>query len=188
VKARRVRIEEEAPLIGVPVSRHVEEFLIPARHDEDGVQISSAIGFDGKEYPDPVPMAPPVGYVPPPDVYAMVRSIVADERHRQAQEAEGFETFEEADDFVCDDDEFFDKQTEYEKVFEPPAPTVGPSAAAGATAAPSALAPGAALSPSSSDASHVHGSSGRTDPVSDASGSSDKNTPAGTTPTGQPGS
>jgi hypothetical protein len=173
-------------MVGVPIGRHVEEFLIPARYDDEGNMLSAAIGKDGKEYGDPVPMAPPVGYVPPPDVYAMIRNIVADERHRQAQEAEGFESFEEADDFDVEDDEFFDKETEYEKVFAPPAPTVGPSAAAGVTAPPASA--GGASSPNNSDASDVHGSSGRTDRASDASGSSDKSSSADTIPTGQQGS
>lgn len=100
--------------------KFVEEFLIPAKYDEDGVQVSSAIGRDGKEYPDPLPMSPPVGYNAPPDVMTLIRSMVRQERFNQELEAQGFENFDEADDFDIEDDpdaEF--GPTDYEKLFYP---------------------------------------------------------------------
>jgi len=39
----------------------------------DGVQVSSAISSDGKEYPDPVPMAVTVDYDPVVDLMTNVR-------------------------------------------------------------------------------------------------------------------
>lgn len=109
--------------VGIPIGEPVEEYLTKPYFDDDGVQVTSGIGRDGKEYPDPVPMAPPVGYDHPPDLVTMIRSMVRAEEFRRAVDAEGFETFDEADDFETEDDmEFFDKLTDYEKVFEVPTP------------------------------------------------------------------
>lgn len=95
------------------------EFWIPPVFDQDGVQASSGIGVDGKEYGDPVPMAPPVGFTAPPDLMSMIRRMVQAEDIRKAQDAAGFETFEEADDFDIEDDPL-DALTPYEKIFYPP--------------------------------------------------------------------
>lgn len=107
--------------VGVPIGEAVEEYLVKPTFDEDGVQASSGIGLDGREYPDPVPMAPPVGYDAPPDIMQMIRSMVKSEQLRQRLEEEGFETFEEADDFELEDDPL-DALTPYEKIFEVPTP------------------------------------------------------------------
>lgn len=96
----------------------MDKDLVEATYDGDGVQVSASIGADGKEYGDPVPMSPPIGYSPEPNIVDLIRSMVRREVSAVAQQ-EGFETFEEADDFEVDDDELFDKMTEYEKVFEP---------------------------------------------------------------------
>lgn len=93
--------------------------LVPATFDDDGVQVSSAIGSDGLEYPDPVPMEPPIGYKKPPDILDMIRSMVRNEQVLRLQEAAGYESFDEADDLEVDDDPL-DPLTPYEKVFEPP--------------------------------------------------------------------
>jgi len=88
--------------------------------DDDGVQVRSNLSADGRfELPDPVPMAPPVGYSAPPDLASMIRSMVRAEAFRQAVDKNDFETFEEADDFDIDDDPI-DPLTPYEKVFEAP--------------------------------------------------------------------
>lgn len=94
------------------------EYWLAPMYDADGVQSSSGIGTDGKEYPDPVPMAPPIGYNTPPDLMQMIRSMVRSEEIRRAQDAAGVETFEEADDFDIDDDPL-DELTPYEKLFYP---------------------------------------------------------------------
>lgn len=125
-----------APHVGIPVGPHIEEYLVPARHDQDGVQVSSGIGQDGKEYPDPVPMSPPVGYVPPNDLMVLLDQIF--KRGKHVLEAHEIETEEEANDFEIEDDPL-DPLTEYEKVFEPVVPVAaaadGSLAAAGAGAA-----------------------------------------------------
>lgn len=93
-------------------------FTTPEVINEHGEQVSSAIGRDGKEYPDPVPMAPPVGYTQPPDIMTMIRTMIQSEQVRQRLAQEDMETFEEADDFDIEDDPV-DPLTEYEKVFLP---------------------------------------------------------------------
>jgi len=109
------------------------QFLVAPRFDTDGVQAASGIGVDGKEYPDPVPMAIPVGYERPPDIMDMIRSLVRSEALRTAADKEEVDTFEEAEDFDIPDDPI-DRLTEFEKVFEPPASP--PAAAAASAAAP----------------------------------------------------
>lgn len=99
--------------------KSVEEFCTKPTFDEDGVQVSSGIGLNGQEYPDPVPLEPPVGFVAPPDLMTMIRTMIRSEQFRQAADTLDFETFEESDDFDLDDDPL-DPLTEYERVFEPP--------------------------------------------------------------------
>lgn len=57
----------------------------------------------GQFYPDPVPIAPPIGYVQEPSMFDRVRDMIRKEASLRAQ-AEGFETFEESDDFEVEDD------------------------------------------------------------------------------------
>lgn len=112
---------------GQPLGDFVEEYLVKPTFDEDGVQALAGIGKDGKEYGDPVPMAPPIGYNNPPPLSAMIKSMVQRELSDIA-DREGFDSFEEGDDFEVEDDEFFDRATPYEKHFDPPAtdPDAGP--------------------------------------------------------------
>lgn len=118
------------------------EYWLPPVFDADGVQASSGIGSDGKEYPDPVPMAPPVGYSAPPDLMTMIRSMIKSEEIRRKLDEDGFETFEEADDFDIEDDPL-DPMTAYEKIFYPEDERSAPGSngmagpQAGAAAAPS---------------------------------------------------
>jgi hypothetical protein len=114
-----------APHVGIPIGDHVEEFLVKPQFDQDGVQVSSGIGTDGREYPDPVPMSPPVGYEPPSDVLQMLEQLFL--RGKAVLEAAQIETEEEANDFDIEDDPV-DPLTPYEAVFNPPAKEVGPAA------------------------------------------------------------
>lgn len=59
---------------------------------------------DGSEHPDPVPMAPPLGYVEQPNLWEQMRAMIRSEQLRQLAEEAGAETFEEADDFDVPDD------------------------------------------------------------------------------------
>ncbi|QCQ85085.1 hypothetical protein [Blackfly microvirus SF02] len=106
---------------GVPVGDFVEEFNTKPSYDEDGVQSSSGIGKDGKEYPDPQPMSPPIGLKPPEDLMTTIRRIVRHEAFIKAADELGVDTFEEAGDYEIENDhEWTDELTPYEAVFYPP--------------------------------------------------------------------
>jgi len=85
--------------------------------DAYGVQVLAEIGDDGKEYGDPVPVAPPVGLTRSPSLAEQIRSMVRRELSDAAHD-QGMETFEESDDFDVDDDPA-DPHTPYEAVFDP---------------------------------------------------------------------
>lgn len=69
------------------------------------------------EVTDPTPMAPPIGYKKQPSIWEQQRALIRQELSRHA-ESQGFESFEESDDFDVDDD--FDPTTPYEADFDPP--------------------------------------------------------------------
>lgn len=126
---------------GVPVDQFVEEYVTKPYHDDDGVQVSAGIGPDGKEYGDPVPMSPPVGYNPPPDLMTMIKTMLHNEEFMRRLNEEGVDTFEEAGDYDVEDDPP-DPATPYERFFDPPpvqkvpqgdAPGTPPSPAPGPT-------------------------------------------------------
>lgn len=71
---------------------------------------------DGFEVPDPMPAAAPAGFKRPETLAEQVQRLVRGAISRQA-EAQGVETFEEADDFDVGDD--FDPTTPYETMFDP---------------------------------------------------------------------
>jgi len=74
---------------------------------------------NGKEYPDPTPIAPPVGFIKQPPLHDQIKQMVRSEHLRRAARQADMETFEEADDFDVGDD--FDPRSPYEEQFEPPA-------------------------------------------------------------------
>lgn len=59
----------------------------------------------GQEIPDPTPIAPPVGFVKTKSLAEQIREMVRSERLRAEVEAQGMETFEEADDFDVEEDD-----------------------------------------------------------------------------------
>lgn len=119
-------MEELAPNVGTPVGDFVEEF-VPATFDADGVQVSSSIGADGKEYPDPMPMSAPLGYEPPVPLMDMMRMMI--ERLREPKnDFDITESEEEANDFEVEE-ELVEPLTPYEAVFVPKVPPVPPLAA-----------------------------------------------------------
>jgi hypothetical protein len=109
--------KELAGHVAIPLGPHIEEYLVKPAFDADGVQVSSGIGTDGREYPDPVPMSPPAGYEPPSDLMMMLEQLFR--RGKAVLEAAEIETEEDANDFDCEDDPL-DELTPYEKVFNPP--------------------------------------------------------------------
>lgn len=96
----------------------------------------------GKEYPNPVPVAPPIGFVPQKPIYEQIRDMVQRELSAQAA-SEGEETFEEADDFDVGDD--YDPESPYELQFEPEDPWPPTQAVADAEAAVAATRPAPAV-------------------------------------------
>lgn len=102
--------------------RHVDAALAqePAAPEPSRRLSAQATYLDawGREMPDPTPVAPPVGYNRQPSLAEQIRAMVRSEQVRQAAEAAGLETFEEADDFDVGDD--YDPASPYEEVFEPP--------------------------------------------------------------------
>ena len=65
--------------------------------------------------PDPVPMAPPIGYKKQPSMVEVVRSMVRSERLALEAELAGYETFEESEDFDVDDDDMPRSPHEFEE-------------------------------------------------------------------------
>lgn len=78
---------------------------------------STYLDDQGRELPNPTPIAPPLGYQKQPTIRETIRNMVLSERLRQEAQAAGVETFEEADDFEVGDD--YDPTSPYEEVFEP---------------------------------------------------------------------
>lgn len=58
----------------------------------------------GHEVPDPVPLAPPVGYIKPNSIFDQVREMIRSDALRQEALMAGAETFEDSDDFDIGDD------------------------------------------------------------------------------------
>lgn len=111
--------------------------------DGDGVQVSSGLDARGRELPDPVPCAPPVGYRDGPSLADFVQRMIRQEVSRIAEDA-AYESFEEAEDFDTGEDDI-DPLTPYEQVFDPRSPggAGGPPPAQAPSAPPSAVAPAA---------------------------------------------
>ena len=64
--------------------------------------LRKALSPDGL-IPDPVPIAPPIGYKKQPTMVELVRSMVQSERLALEAQLAGYETFEESEDFDVDD-------------------------------------------------------------------------------------
>lgn len=74
---------------------------------------------DGKLIPDPVPIAPPVGYKRQPTMVELMRATLHSEMLRRELAASGAETLEEADDFEVGDDPP-SLESGYENDLDPP--------------------------------------------------------------------
>ena len=71
----------------------------------------------GRELPDPVPVAPPVGWYKQPSMFDNIRAMVRSEHLRMYAEGQGQETWDEAQDFDVEDETF--PHSVYEGDFEP---------------------------------------------------------------------
>lgn len=58
----------------------------------------------GHETLDPTPMALPLDHEIPESIEDKIKRLIASERFQQSMEAQGYETFDEADDFDVGDD------------------------------------------------------------------------------------
>lgn len=83
-------------------------------------EVVPAHDVDGREIPDPVPIAPPIGWFKQPSMFDHVRAMVRSEQMRMYAETQGAETFDDASDFDVPDDMFPASQFEAEDDFEPP--------------------------------------------------------------------
>lgn len=76
-----------------------------------------SLDSNGSEVLDPRPVGIPVGFQKPPSLTEMMQKYVRHELSRRA-EADGMESFEEAEDFdVSDEDEWL--ESDWELVFDP---------------------------------------------------------------------
>jgi len=80
--------------------------------------VMQVLEADGSETLDATPIAPPVGYNRQVPLHLQIREMVRSEALRQAAESSDAETFEEADDFEVDDDDY-DPQSQWENEFDP---------------------------------------------------------------------
>ena len=69
---------------------------------------------------DPTPMAPPIGYKKQPSMVDTIRAMIREEQFKRDLDAQGVETFDEADDFGPDEDEDYLPLSGYESEFDPP--------------------------------------------------------------------
>lgn len=146
----KVAITEE-----VVDSRHVEEFAPIESVDKDGVVriVSSGQNSFGQEVPDGVPMEVPLGFRNGPTLADTIRRMVQNEQLRAAAQAEGFDSFEDAEDFDIPDDPI-DPRTDYEAVFDPvPSPPAPSSVQEAAKPSAAVSEPGVASPPASAPAS-----------------------------------
>lgn len=90
--------------------------------------LAAELDEKGREVVSSVPMAPPVGYKKEPSVTDRLRAMVRSELLRREVEAQGGETFDEADDFDIPDDPV-DPSTPYEENFDPVRPPLKPAEA-----------------------------------------------------------
>ena len=93
-----------------PIKEAISRLGRPSRRRDE------RLAKEGGEIVSSVPMQPPVGYNPQPSMVEIIRNQIR-LAGLEAQ-ANGMESFEEADDFDVEDD--FDPSSPYEEVFEPP--------------------------------------------------------------------
>lgn len=99
------------------------------RVDPETGAVLNLLTEDGAEIPDPVPMAPPVGFKRQQPLHERIRAMVQHE-YLRARESGEYESPEEADDFIIPGEDNMDPREErfalmpgheYEENYEPPA-------------------------------------------------------------------
>lgn len=84
--------------------------------------LAKNLNYDGSIRDPGVPIDPPVGWNPQPSLFETIRNLVRDENLRRDLEAQGLETFDEADDFDVPEDPFPQSQYEVPSDLEPVPP------------------------------------------------------------------
>lgn len=95
-----------------PVALDLKEYLAKLK--------SRGLAPDGRQVPDPTPIAPPIGYKKQPSMVEIVREMVRSERLKQEAEQAGMETFEESEDFEVGDEPFEELKSGFENDYDPP--------------------------------------------------------------------
>lgn len=100
------------------IFRRVKRYLAPDEYNKldkrnrdvvgEGGEIVRAPTHDasGRELPDPVPLAPAVGFVQNPSMFDVMRDMIRGEHLKAYAELQGSETWEEAQDFAVGDEDF----------------------------------------------------------------------------------
>lgn len=93
---------------------------IPSTEEHDRLPSAREKRLDekGREIVSPLPMEPPVGYRKQPSMVEIIREQIRSAQLAQWAEQQGYETFEEADDFEIGDD--FEPHSPWENDFDPP--------------------------------------------------------------------
>lgn len=96
-----------------------EQIVSPALIDleEHLALMANYLTPEGGERPDPVPIAPPVGYKRQPSLVDNIRAMIREHAVAVALAGQEAESFEEADDFDVQDD--YDPHSPWEGEFEP---------------------------------------------------------------------
>lgn len=81
--------------------------------------LRSELDANGHEIPDPIPMAPPIGYLKQPSMIENIRAMIRSENLRREAESAGKETFDEADDLDDPEADDYEPSSPYEMRFEP---------------------------------------------------------------------
>jgi len=87
-------------------------------HARDFSERYRRLDENGREIVSPLPLEPPLGYKKQPSMAEHIRELIRSERLKQEAEAQGMETFEEADDFDVGDD--YEPHSPWENDFDPP--------------------------------------------------------------------
>lgn len=88
--------------------------------DQYGVAVKATLDESGREVGDPTPVAPPANLRRGMTMSEQIQQMIRREVSNRAEE-QGYESFEESEDFDIDDDPV-DPHTPYEAVFDPRPP------------------------------------------------------------------
>ncbi|QKI28947.1 hypothetical protein 1 [Kummerowia striata microvirus] len=109
--------------VAAKIGKSLREFRRPKQMElEDYLAKTRAKGLndEGELIPDPVPVAPPIGYKRQPTMVEIIRNMVQSEKLAEEARAAGMETFEESEDFDVGDENAEELRSGFENDFDPP--------------------------------------------------------------------